>query len=76
MESMTLSRLMINGAEEVMLTDMPEKVVNYYMSDFLDILISTIFKPFYMPETKLDYVSCIKALEYVAPRYLEVFNVD
>ena len=75
-ESMSLSRVMIDGAEDVMLTDMPEKVVKYYLNDFLDTLIATIFKPFYMPESTMDHNSCVRALMYVLPRYLKIFEVD
>ena len=73
---MSLSRVMIDGAEDVMLTDMPEKVVKYYLNDFLDTLIATIFKPFYMSESTMDYNSCLRALMYVLPRYLKIFEVD
>lgn len=55
--------------------DFPHDVQHHFLFTDCDSLIKEIFDYFYLPSCRLDYVSCLNAIDYLIKHYKEVFII-
>lgn len=56
-------------------SDFPRDVQHHFLATDCDNLIKEIFDYFYLPSCRLDYESCLNAIDYFIKHYKEVFII-